>query len=417
LISKTLKYSGVRAKVFFVQDVKRGLKFFAKKSNLDKKPLNFINNIDHFNSSQKKNNRALITLPPWAWYDAIEQAPHIKYFNFTGLLYEMVKALNQNAFMVDIVDMNARDFKLMHRYDLVIGHGGGCKSVIEQIPSEAGVLQYVSGAYYEAFVKETEKRYERFRKRNCILQKIEIKRKLDSVEGEKYLTERADYLFSCFAPRMVEAFGVFKSKFFFTGLGAYLDADFKIQADKKDYTKGRNNFIYVGGTNGNIQKGLDIIIEAFANTPSAHLFIYCEIEPEILKNYKKELSLPNIHYIYHYRFLKKSLSQLLSKINFTVHAPINTGLGTAFTGSMGSGLIPVGYIDIPSNPSWNILTDIVSVEALEECIQIAQKKDLEWCVYASHKAIEYFNEHFSVENFANNFDTLVKKVCREKLLN
>jgi hypothetical protein len=40
------------------------------------------------------------------------------------------------------------------------------------------------------------------------------------------------------------------------------------------------------------------------------------------------------------------MANLMKWINYNVSAPIDTGTGTAFVGSLGLGLIPVGYVDI-----------------------------------------------------------------------
>jgi len=160
---------------------------------------------------------------------------------------------------------------------------------------------------------------------------------------------------------MVNSFGKYKEKFFFTGYGSYPDKLLDMPIKEKDFDNGRQNFIYVGGTNGNIQKGMDLLIEAFSKTPELNLYIYCKVEEEILRYYKNELNNKNIRYIYHWRFkpFQKKLKKLMEKVVFTVHAPINTGLGTAFMGSMLIGLIPVGYVDLEEGLDFPILTDNV----------------------------------------------------------
>ena len=410
-----LKYYLVLIKIFFAQDITKIVKRIIYKKKRHKNDVVFIEGINHFYSSLKKTKRALVTLPPFAWHEALKQEPNIKNFNFIGLLYEIVKNLNQHGFVVDILDLENDNYTLQYQYDLMVGHGGGIKNVILQISNDVPILQYVSGAYHEGFIEETERRYNRFKERNNISENIGIKRRmLDIIEGESFLTKNANFLFSCFAPRMIETFKEEKNKFFFTGLAAYVDKRLYVKKSKKNFINGRNNFIYVGGTNGNIQKGADLIIEAFAKTPNANLYIYCELEGEIIKYYKKELNLPNIIYIYHYKFFKGILNRLMHKINFTIHAPINTGLGTAFAGSLGVGLIPVGYVDIMKDEEWNILCDNPTVDELVVCIQKAIGKDYVWYKNAAEKTIRFYNEYWTPTNFSNKFNELISLTINER---
>ena len=66
--------------------------------------------------------------------------------------------------------------------------------------------------------------------------------------------------------------------------------------EKKDLAQARTHFLFFGG-GGAILKGLDLIIEAFADLPELHLHIIgpAVYEPEFEKIYAREVALPNIH--------------------------------------------------------------------------------------------------------------------------
>jgi glycosyltransferase involved in cell wall biosynthesis len=211
---------------------------------------------------------------------------------------------------------------------------------------------------------------------------------------------------------MVEAYGQHAAKFHSTGLGAYLDRRFDVSDGERDFNSGRSNFIYVGGTGGNLQKGLDLLIEAFALLPNLHLYIYCKVEEEILQYCRMELGLPNIHYIYHWRFrpFHARLKRLLRNTNFTVHAPINSGMGTAFMATMGAGLIPVGYVDVPDPGEDSVLTDSWQVEDLAECIRSASNRTAAWCREASRLARQKYAQHCDPQQVERNFRAMFESV-------
>lgn len=385
-----------------------------KKLNAKSLDVKFIENIDKFLINKNQPfKKALISLSPFAWTQALKKAPNINSFNVAGFIYEMVKTLNENEYIVDIVDLNNEQFFPKKDYDIYIGHGGKCKNILDNLPDKCKILQYASGAYWKEFNRESEERYRRFIKRNNAQEKLEFKRSLAGLEeGEEYLTSRAHKIISFNCPRMVNTFGRYKEKFYFTGWGAYIDGLLKCDIEERNFESGRKNFIYVGGTGGNIQKGMDLIIETFARLPNLNLYIYCFIEKPILKYYKKELKLKNIKFIYHWRFkpFRGRLKSLIKKINFSIHAPINTGTGTAFNGSMGAGFIPVGYIDIVPPENSAVLTDDWNVDSLLKCVTEASEKPAEWYKNASKLIAEYFNENWSVESFRKKFNELIRTI-------
>lgn len=383
--------------------------------NKDGNDITLADNIDHFKSERSKTKHALISLSPETWITAIQEYPKIKSFNTTGLTFEMVKALNENGYLVDIIDFN-KEYTPLKKYDLFIGHGGRCKSIIDNISVETKIIQYVSGLFWKGFNKESEERYSAFKERKNVREKLTFRRSLVGlVDGEEYLTKKADILFTINCPRMIDSFGEYKEKFYFTGYGAYLEELLYVPQNEKNFEKGKNNFVYVGGTSGNIQKGLDLLLETFIRLPEQNLYIYCKVEKDILRYYQKELEAKNIHYIYHWRFkpFHNKLKKIMSRINFTIHAPINTGLGTAFMGSMGLGLIPVGYIDLIAPKDSCILTDSWQIDDLVKCVKEASSKSPEWCKNASELTIKNYQENCSVVGFRNKFNELVRKVTNE----
>lgn len=389
-------------------------RFFSGKGD---EAIRFIESIDHFETSRKKDRRALVVMRPQAWLTAVSQFPNITLYNNSGFIYGLIKGLNLNGFKVDLIAENI-PFEVTNKYDLLVAHGGGCRPLIEQLQPEITVIQYISGLYWEVFEKESNERYDRFF-RKYGGERPEFHRRSISgmTEGLTFLNKRADFMFTINCPRMIAAYGEYSSKFHFTGLGAYLDPLFNLVEQEKDFDKGRKNFIYVGGTGGNLQKGLDILIEAFAANPDLNLYIYCKVEEEILKYCRKELELPNIHYIYHWRYkpFHKKLTSLLKKTNFSVHAPINIGMGTAFMGTLGEGMIPVGYVDVVDPGESAVLTDDWAVSSISDCVREASEKSADWCASASKLTLDKYNEFCEPDQVSENFRLMFEKLVPDTI--
>jgi glycosyltransferase involved in cell wall biosynthesis len=359
--------------------------------------------------------RALVMFRPDIWLTARSQYPNIKLYNQNGFIFSLVRALNECGFIVDLVDAQS-DHQPDVKYDLFIGHGGHCMRFLDSQSQGVPVYQYISGLHWKAFVTESDERYERFFPRKGLTKPIIHRRSIaEHIKGQELLDRRTDVMFTIHCPRMVAAYGEYASKFHFTGLGAYLDELFIVPPEQKDFDVGRKNFIYVGGTGGNIQKGLDLLIEAFQQTPELNLYIYCKVEEEILKHCRKELASPNIHYIYYWKYLPfhKRLRKLLTQTNFSVHAPMNIGIGTAFMASMGSGLIPVGYVDLADPGECAVLTDSWQVDSLVECIRRASSMPTEWCRAASGLAREYYAKHCDPAQVERNFKEMFESVAQK----
>lgn len=354
-----------------------------------------IEEINHFNPDHPKPKLALVTLNPREWLTAVQQHPNIRLYNHSGFVYSIVQALNDNGFKVDLVD-TSHPFKVDKHYDLCMGHGGGCAQILEQLPEGIPIYQYISGLQWKVFEDESNDRYKRFFDKHggqCPkFHRRDVKHLIESLE---MLNQKADVMFSINCPRMVGAYGPHVEKFFYTGLGAYVDPMFEVSSEAKDYEAGRKNFLYVGGTGGNLQKGIDLLIEAFAEMPDLNLYIYCKIEEEILEHCRDLLAKPNIHYIYHWRYkwYQSKINDLMKRCNFSVHAPINIGMGTAFMATLGNGIIPVGYVDVHNPDEDSVLTESWQVEDLIPCIRAASEKSTEWCEEASKRTRKRYDTY------------------------
>lgn len=92
----------------------------------------------------------------------------------------------------------------------------------------------------------------------------------------------------------------------------------------KNYEEGRKHFLFFSGR-GNIHKGLDVLLEAFAET-DLHLHICQHMQPDFMYLYRSELSeLANIHLYEFTKMRSKKFDELISRCNWTISATCAEG--------------------------------------------------------------------------------------------
>ena len=100
----------------------------------------------------------------------------------------------------------------------------------------------------------------------------------------------------------------------------------------------------------------------------------------------------------------------MNSISFTLHAPIDAGIGTAFSASLAAGMIPVGYVDYSGNSDHCILSDSWDVDDLSNCIKRAANSSRAWRKVASDASRQFYEANCTPSGFATRFHQLVNSM-------
>lgn len=186
--------------------------------------------------------------------------------------------------------------------------------------------------------------------------------------------------------------------------------------EKRNIAEAKKRFLWVGSF-GMVQKGLDLVLEAFAQMPELELTV-CgrpEKENDFFRLYEKELKrTPNIHL---HGWLDMGTNDFL-KISETHAGVVYPGSGEGGAGSvihcMHAGMVPIctreASVDLMD---FGMLIKEGSVEAVQAaCRQFAAMTDQEVGTRA-RKSYEHVRRFHTREQFAKNYRTFAAEITKD----
>jgi glycosyltransferase involved in cell wall biosynthesis len=326
------------------------------------------------------------------------------YFNPRGASLEIARALNQCGYVVDSVSHRDDSFAPEREYDLFIGHDGvSFRRISGMLGRQTKRVTYVTGCYGEAFAAETEKAYSRFC-RSRGLDRLSLKA-CRSIDASNFAVSSAD-LVVCLGKETRKTFLPVAKKVAAINNAAYLDPNTAPEQFVRRVAT--SNFVYYGGS-GNIQKGVDLLIEAFAGLPEAHLYVFGPLEPEVVRAYARELRSPNIHFVHHWRFVSKLVRRLVSSCTFIVLCGFATGQSTALIAGLGLGLVPVVNTEADIGAPGIAITE-TSVPGVRDAVRRALTLPYSEIAALGRRAIQSYNQLYKPECYCASFRDIIRQV-------
>ena len=187
---------------------------------------------------------------------------------------------------------------------------------------------------------------------------------------------------------------------------------FDWQADK-DFDACRKTFLWFG-SGGFVHKGLDLVIDAFAELPDYRLLICgpLDLEPRFVRAFDDALyHRDNIETIGWTNVTSPEFAEIRRRAIAMVYPSCSEGGGGSTITCMHAGLIPVvsaqASVDVGD---FGTVIDDLSVDAVRDAVQALGEQPVTTLEQRARAAWEFARQHHTRETFAANYDQFVANV-------
>lgn len=321
-------------------------------------------------------------------------------------ILEILKILNQMGFEVDVIDRNISQSKLQidDQYTVFVGIGAGDSgkhySQIAKQCSKALKIFYAAATEPEFSNRNIKERFDLHKNRNPH-SSIPIMRLITKVDIEDAMNN-TDVIFCIGNDYCRDSYKRFSKDIY----PIYPSSHPDLKASIEDFdSRKTHEFLYLGG-NGNIVKGLDLLLEAFVDLPNLHLHVCAPKESKFDEEYKDHLqNYSNIHWHGFVDVGGEKFRLLTKKCGFVSLPSCREGSATSVTTAMRRGLIPIvtpaAGIDIGD---FGISIDQLDIDSLKELFFHLTQMDQKEFIERQIKSYEH-SFTFTQSNFSFSFET------------
>lgn len=334
-------------------------------------------------------------------------------------ILEMVRILNRQGFSVDIIDRGIdAEFQPENIYDLFIGNAAGNSGEYyrkyAKILTKATKIFYAAGPNPDISNRLIEERYNFFYQRHPELEnKLHMRRTIRTGDQIDAAMANTDYIFCIGNEFSFSTYEKFNKKIFRIFPSSHPQLHFDIKEIKEANKK---SFLYFGG-GGNIVKGLDLLIEAFAQLPDHHLYICAPHEEEFDHFYLEYLEKSkNIHYIGFVQVGSRQFLDLIAQCPYVILPSCSEGTATSVTTCMRQGLIPVVTAESGIDTGdFGFIIHNIKIEAIVELLKkIGSLPETE----IRNRMLNTYRESkkYTQASFSKSFTENLTSVMRERQL-
>jgi len=328
-------------------------------------------------------------------------------FSNRGLAQEMPRALNGLGYRVDVVNFNNRSWQPSGRYDVFVGHAGeNFTRLAAALPRECPKIYFATGAYWKtANIRLAGRALDLARRTGHVLP---CHRAVDG--GEEAAHRMADGVVCLGGSR---AAATFPPEFApIVGINNAVFPVVEKPSSREPHQSRRRHFLFFNG-GGNLLKGLDVLVEAFAGS-SMELHVCQALEPEFVRVYRPLLAAnPNIHLHGFIRMRSSAFLALASRCAWAISATCTEGQPGAILECMAHGLVPVlpdeANIDVAE---WGIRLGDCKPDAIQTVAELAAAMPEDEYRERAEQGRYALDRVYSPERFRSDFSQAIEEILR-----
>ncbi len=183
--------------------------------------------------------------------------------------------------------------------------------------------------------------------------------------------------------------------------------------DKKDFEAVRKRFLWFGGS-ALVLKGLDLVLDAFAQMPEYHLTVCGPVsnDKEFEQAFYKELyETPNIHTYGWIDVTSPDFIEVTNNCLGLVYPSVSEGQSGAVISCLQAGLIPIlSYESGVDVHDFGVIFDNLSIEEIKAKVRSISDLPVEDLKLMSRQAWEYARANHTKEKFAQVYRNVVEQI-------
>jgi len=359
----------------------------------------------YLSSSYQQPKRALVSYLVNPVIDDLS-GTQTSLFSNNGAGRTIPKILNELGYIVDVINWD--DTKpIKGEYDLMVFHGGKNFEQIKKVRTNRNKLVYYStGSYWRYHNDKEQKRLDYFQTRHNKQYKLDR----EIQDAEEQANTQADAIISLGNQDAATTYAKFKHVYHLEGASMPITSPRTIQASNSNEL----GFLFMAGP-GNLHKGLDIILDAWANLPkNLHLHIITYLDDDFVDYYRKQLySTSNIHTHGYVMQRSEQYYQVINDCQFSMLLSCSEGSPGSVIESMHQGLIPIiskqSHVDIGSH---GYVLKENTVEEVEGLVQKLSKLKQNEIVQSQLELRNWAQHQFRVQNYEKQFATIIEEIMK-----
>lgn len=322
---------------------------------------------------------------------------HTTYFE----VWRIAEEFRERGYIVDVIDSSNKTFIPQNDYKFCLDIESNLERLAPYLSKDCIKILFTSSSHW-LFNNAAE--YQRlndvFMRRGAIFLPERLLSPNRSITYADYITYGTDFKLSTYnLPENKKTFYI------------PISTTFTYPEPQKDLSLSRNGFLWLGGA-GLVHKGVDLLIEAFAELPHLRLELCGKHDdPYFNEIYKSELSKKNIICHGSLNLGKKEFEEIRNRCAFVISPSCAEGHSGSVIVAMHAGLIPIVNRESGIDTSnFGFSLPNCSVATIKNVVTQCSQTSIEELKFHSLQSWKYVNANHTKETFCSAFKNFVNVI-------